>query len=329
MRIGAVKTTMLIALSRAFLMTKPPDAQFSAPHLPADLKKLPKDRRTEIYAGAEEILKQCFARRPNYSDLVPALLKYGLDGVRTHCGLGLHIPLKPMLGSITRDLGEMLSKAGPGRQFTAEYKYDGQRAQIHCDEKGKVTIFSRHLEVMTDKYPDLVALVPTIRRPSVSSFIMEGEVVAIDSETGDLKTFQTLSSRARKDVAIGTVSVNVCLYAFDLMYLNGEELLGKPLRERRQLMRDNFTVIDKKFGFVKNLDATAEDQDVLLEFFKGSLEQKCEGIMVKLLDNEIPPDALLKGEEAAVDLEVPTGNGKTTTTTKAKENNKKDVGNHY
>lgn len=85
-----------------------------------------------------------------------------------------------------------------------------------------MSIFSRHLELMTDKYPDLVALVPKIRGEGVSCFIMEGEVVAVDAVTGSLKTFQTLAGRARKDVMIGAVSVNVCMFAFDLMYLNGE-----------------------------------------------------------------------------------------------------------
>ena len=75
---------------------------------------------------------------------------------------------------------------------------------------------------MTDKYPDLVALMPQIRSEAVTSFIMEGEVVAVDASTGSLQTFQTLAGRPRKDVTIGAVSVDVCLFAFDLMYLNGE-----------------------------------------------------------------------------------------------------------
>ena len=75
---------------------------------------------------------------------------------------------------------------------------------------------------MTEKYPDLVALVPRIRDEGVESFILEGEVVAVDAVTGKLKTFQTLAGRARKDVGIEEVQVVVCVFAFDLMYLNGE-----------------------------------------------------------------------------------------------------------
>ena len=92
-----------------------------------------------------------------------------------------------MLGSITRDLDEMLVKL-QDRDFACEYKYDGQRAQIHCDESGRVSVFSRHLELMTSKYPDLVALVPKIRGEGVESFVLEGEVVAVDTSTGDRKS---------------------------------------------------------------------------------------------------------------------------------------------
>ncbi|EKG10664.1 DNA ligase ATP-dependent [Macrophomina phaseolina MS6] len=299
LRIGAVKTTMLIALSRAFLMSCPPGADFQ-PLTNCSLAKLKKDQLSEIYSRNEEIVKACFARRPNYDDLVPTLLEIGVcDELLVRCGLSLHVPLRPMLGSITRDLGEILTKL-QGRDFSCEFKYDGQRAQVHCDEKGKVTIFSRHLEVMTDKYPDLVALVPQIRGEGVSSFILEGEVVAIDRETGDLKPFQVLSNRARKDVVIHSVKIDVCLFAFDLMYLNGEELLNRPFRERRSLLRSLFTPIPRHFTWVENLDASSADQEAVSEFFKRATEKKCEGIMVKVLDNLSTSDVVddTNGEEA-------------------------------
>jgi DNA ligase-1 len=296
LRIGAVKTTMLIALSRAFLMSRPPEASFEI-KLQSDLAKLKKEALAEIYGKGEELVKACFARRPNYNDLVPCLLEVGISNeLLLRCGLALHIPLRPMLGSITRDLGEMLTKL-QGRDFSCEYKYDGQRAQVHCDEKGKVSIFSRHLEVMTDKYPDLVALVPQIRGESVSSFILEGEVVAIDQESGDLKAFQTLTNRAKKDVAISSIKVDVCLFSFDLMYLNGEELLDRPFRERRELLRSLFIEIPYRFTWVKNLDASSADSEAVLEFFKSATDIKCEGIMVKVLDNVPNPSLVTENGE--------------------------------
>lgn len=318
LRIGAVKTTMLIALSRAFLLSRPPNANYSI-KLRSDLSSLKKEALAETYAKGEELIKACFARRPNYNDLVPCLLEVGIsDELLVRCGLALHIPLRPMLGSITRDLGEMLTKL-QGRDFSCEYKYDGQRAQVHCDDNGKVSIFSRHLEVMTDKYPDLVALVPTIRGEGVGSFILEGEVVAVDQGSGELKAFQTLTNRARKDVAIGSITVNVCLFSFDLMYLNGEELLSRPFRERRELLRSLFVEIPNQFTWVKNIDATSSDSETVLEFFKGATDIKCEGIMVKVLDN-VPNPALQvdEGDDTDVNAAAPPTPAKSTKKIKTK-----------
>lgn len=303
LRIGAVKTTMLIALSRAFLLSRPSGASFVT-RPPSELLKLSKQDLAEAYSHGEELVKASFARRPNYNDLLPTLLEIGIDDeVLLRCGLALHIPLRPMLGSITRDLGEMLTKLN-GRDFSCEFKYDGQRAQVHCDEKGTVTIFSRHLELMTDKYPDLVALVPRIRGEGVKSFILEGEVVAVDRESGDLKPFQILANRARKDVVVQSVKVDVCLFSFDLMYLNGEELLDRPFRERRSLLRSLFVEIPNHFTWVKSMDATSSDFDKVSAFFKQATDVKCEGIMVKVLDN-LPNVELQAGMDlGADDLEV-------------------------
>jgi DNA ligase-1 len=130
---------MLIALSRAFLLSRPPGVDFPIKYQ-KDLSNLKKEALAEVWAKSEEIVKACFAKRPNYNDLIPVLLEIGIcDELLIRCGLALHIPLRPMLGSITRDLSEMLTKL-QGRDFTCEYKYDGQRAQVHCDDQGKVSI---------------------------------------------------------------------------------------------------------------------------------------------------------------------------------------------
>jgi DNA ligase-1 len=303
LRIGAVKTTMLIALSRAFLLSRPPGADFPVRD-PQDLARLKKENLAEVWAKAEELVKASYARHPDYNDLIPALLQVGIaEELLVLCGLTMHIPLRPMLGSITRDLSEMLTKL-QGRDFACEYKYDGQRAQVHCDANGKVSIFSRHLELMTDKYPDLVALVPKIRGEGVESFILEGEVVAVDRASGELKNFQTLTNRARKDVAIGSITIDVCLFAFDLMHLNGQSLLDRPFRDRRSWLRSQFIEIPHHFTWVKSLDATSQDSEVVLDFFKSAIDSKCEGIMVKILDN-LPELEYRGGDETGQTVEEP------------------------
>src|SRR5579862_4116419 len=109
---------MLICLSKAFLLTAPPDATWSVdPTIPT----LPKDERVAIFKRAEEIVKQAFARQPSYDDLVPALLKLGVDKLATECTMRVGVPIKPMLGNITKDLNDM-AKILEGRPFTCEYK---------------------------------------------------------------------------------------------------------------------------------------------------------------------------------------------------------------
>ncbi|KAL2166364.1 hypothetical protein VTG60DRAFT_2897 [Thermothelomyces hinnuleus] len=323
LRIGAVKTTMLIALSRAFLLSKPPGAEFATKD-PKALAKLKKEELAEIWARSEELVKASYARHPDYNDLIPVLLEIGIsEELLVRCGLTLHIPLRPMLGNITRDLSEMLTKL-QGRDFTCEYKYDGQRAQVHCDSNGKVSIFSRHLELMTDKYPDLVALVPKIRGEGVESFIMEGEVVAVDRATGELKNFQTLTNRARKDVAIGAITIDVCLFAFDLMYLNGQPLLDQPFRHRRDLLRSLFVKIPHHFTWVKSLDATSQNSESVLEFFKSALDSKCEGIMVKTLDNLT--DLEYCGDEEGPEQTGPEFNSSSTAKNSGSKSKRRDNG---
>ncbi len=49
-------------------------------------------------------------------------------------------------------------------------------------------------------------------------------------------TPQVLSTRARKDVAIGDIKVQVCVFPFDCLYINGRPLLSEPLTERRKAL---------------------------------------------------------------------------------------------
>lgn len=74
------------------------------------------------------------------------------------------------------------------------------------------------------KYPDIVSLVQSFFKatPRRTSFILDSEIVAIDQDNGTLQSFQTLSNRARKDVLLQNIRVSVCVFAFDVMYLDGE-----------------------------------------------------------------------------------------------------------
>ena len=98
---------------------------------------------------------------PTYDLVIPAILESGLDKLRETCTLTPGVPLKPMLAKPTKAIGEVLDRF-ENKKFTCEYKYDGERAQVHKLEDGTVCVFSRNSEDMSKKYPDLIEQLPRV-----------------------------------------------------------------------------------------------------------------------------------------------------------------------
>ncbi|KAL1752714.1 ATP-dependent DNA ligase [Schizophyllum commune] len=315
LRVGAVRTTLLIALSRAFVLSPRPGDRPSELHASQKLldsvralgappkspqkKKLADDDARErikaLFTQAESLVKQVYVRHPCYEDIIEALVTEGLDGLDQHVSLAVGIPLMPTLGSPMRSLDEVYDTL-QDHPFAAELKYDGQRAQIHGrrDDEGNINvrIFSRHLEDMTTKYPDVVHMVQRMceRSTGATSFIIDSEIVALDPETGALKTFQELSNRARKDVQLADVRVAVGVFAFDLMFLDGQELIGLPFRERRDKLYSRFPAFvpeEKAIARFSHVDCCDSQlgRDAIEGFMVKATESRCEGLMIKLLDS--------------------------------------------
>lgn len=98
---------------------------------------------------------------PSYDQIIPPLLEHGVMNLSEHCKLTPGVPLKPMLAKPTKAIGEVLDRF-EGKRFTCEYKYDGERAQVHRLQDGTVAVFSRNSEDMTKKYPELAARLPKV-----------------------------------------------------------------------------------------------------------------------------------------------------------------------
>ena len=160
------------------------------------------------------------------------MVEHGIFHLKENCKLQPGVPLKPMLAKPTKSITEVLDRF-EGMNFTCEYKYDGERAQIHYvaedspekfagHEKGLSAIFSRNSEDLSKKYPDVLAKLRTWVRPETKSFVLDCETVAWDLVEKKVLPFQQLMTRKRKDVKTEDIKVKVCVFAFDMLFYNGE-----------------------------------------------------------------------------------------------------------
>jgi DNA ligase 1 len=144
-----------------------------------------------------------------------------------------------MLAKPTKSITEVLDRF-EGKLFSCEYKYDGERAQIHFvahdapdkfagaasqegrSDRGIANVFSRNSEDLSKKYPDVLSKLPAWVKKGIQSFVLDCESVAWDVDEKKVLPFQQLMTRKRKDVKVEDVKVKVCVFAFDLLFLNGE-----------------------------------------------------------------------------------------------------------
>jgi DNA ligase-1 len=215
--------------------------------------------------------------------ILNAALKVPLEELHVACTLTTGIPVAPMLAKPTKSIQEVLKRLN-GLKFTCEYKYDGERAQVHLLEDGTTRVFSRNLLDTSEKYPEVPVFVKEACT-NVQSFVLDAEVVAFNNKTGQLVPFQILSTRKKTIESGETAKVQVIVQAFDLMYLNGESLLNCTLAHRRKLMHEHFKAVPGKFQFAQSVDHEENGDTAILEdFLEAAVKGQCEGLMVKTLE---------------------------------------------
>ena len=280
LRIGLAEQTVLTALAHAVALT-PPAKQPDVGDLRTTLKD---DNQTALTLDRAVLtVKRVFSECPSYDEMIPALLRAPVESLPEACHIREGVPLKPMLAKPTNGVEAILARF-EGNKFTCEYKYDGERAQIHRLGDGSFKIFSRNSEDNTSKYPDVIAALPDALADAASTttFIVDAEVVAFDRTTNKTLPFQRLSTRARKDVEADDVKVQVVLYLFDALLINGKSLLQSPLVERRTQLRATFREVPQRVFFASGRDLT-ETEDIM-EFFQDAVKDNCEGLMIKTLE---------------------------------------------
>ncbi len=245
MRLGAGTMTLLDSLAIAFTGTK----------------------------VARPKLEHAYNICPDIGIIAETLAINGLAGIE-QIDVSVGRPIKMMLASRV----EMLSKIKDriSGRFTVEEKYDGERVQIHYNGK-KTVLYSRRLENITNQFPEIAGL--AYGSINARSYIVEGELVPVDIE-GNLLPFQVLMQRRRKyRIEEYRKKVPVCLFLFDLLYINGRSYLHEEYPARHAAL-ERITK-QQKNRFVLARQIVTSEVEKAEEFFIDALAHGAEGIIVK------------------------------------------------
>ncbi|MFX0096884.1 MAG: ATP-dependent DNA ligase [Candidatus Hodarchaeota archaeon] len=239
------------------------------------------DTLAKAFAGGKENrppIEKAYNLSSDLGYVAKTLAKEGIETIERFA-IEVGKPIRMMSAQRLTDPKEILEKLG-GR-FAAEFKYDGERLQIH--KQGKtIRIFSRRLENITQQYPDVVAL--TRSNIKAKEAIIEGEVVAIDVDTGELRPFQELMHRRRKyGIKKAMEKYPVSLFLFDGLFVDGKDLIEEPYPKRRAELAK---IVKASKRIIIADQRIVESPKGLEVFFDEAVKAGCEGLMAKSLNSD-------------------------------------------
>ncbi len=231
------------------------------------------------FTGAKDNREKLEAAYNVSSDLgtvAETISRKGLDGLKEF-HIKVFSPIRPMLAERVKSEAEAIEKLGSG--FAAEYKLDGERVQIHYKEN-KVVLYSRRLENITSYYPDILENIPKALK--TTDVILEAEAVAINQDSGEFLPFQELMHRRRKyDIDRIVEKYPITVNLFDVLYLNGQDLLNEPYKTRRKKLVE----ITNEDEYTKIVTQTlVHTENEIEDFLENGINAGCEGLMLKVLD---------------------------------------------
>jgi len=187
-------------------------------------------------------------------------------------------PIRPMLADRIRSEEDTVKKFQD--DFAVEYKLDGERAQIH-KQKDTIMIFSRSLENITSYYPDIVEKISKLIISD--NVILEAEVVAMNSNSGDFLPFQELMHRRRKyEIDDAVTKYPITVNFFDVLFSDEKNCMDMEYIERRRLLEK----IIKEDEFARLIPMSIiNSKEQVLEVLENSINSGCEGLMLKQLNS--------------------------------------------
>jgi DNA ligase-1 len=273
---GAGSTTARRARLRA-LMTRatPTERRLLAGLVSGELRQGALDGvLTEAVATAAEVpaadVRRAVTVAGTLRPVAEAVLVHGSAGLGRF-QLVVGVPVRPMLAQSAPTLTEALARTGLA---AIEWKLDGIRVQAHRHESA-VSIFTRTLDDVTERLPELVDVVSAL---PVRSVVLDGEAIAL-GDNGRPLPFQQTAARVgrRLDVASARAEVPLSAFLFDCLHLDGEDLVGAP-GDRRWEALARIVPADQR---VPRL--VTDDVESVQAFFDTALARGHEGVVVKSL----------------------------------------------
>jgi DNA ligase-1 len=198
----------------------------------------------------------------------PAAASAALRAFRLQVGR----PLRPMLAASAPTVAAAFERVSPA---AVEWKIDGIRIQVH--RKGRaVAVFTRSLDDITYRLPEITSAVLSC---PAQSLVLDGEAIALEAG-GRARPFQVTASRAGTQGAVDQQRQDVPLtpFFFDLLHLDGRDLIDEPAAERQAQLA---AVLPAALRVPRIVTA---DPDEAQRFFADAISRGHEGVVVKSLD---------------------------------------------
>jgi DNA ligase-1 len=281
-----VQTQKADLLAQAFARGSAGDAKYMVKIITGDLRIGSKESLVEEAMAKTYGRSLVDVRRANMmtGDIGETLTLAAEDKLAS-AAVRLFHPLGFMLASPVETAEDLFDKELAGADVAAllvEEKYDGIRAQVHKDKSGKVRIFSRTLDEVTE-FPELVG--PLGKLPG--ELILDGEILAWrDARPLPFTELQKRLGRKRVDMWMQH-DIPVKFVAFDVLYRGGDLLLDEPLSQRKLLLDE---VLGGAPGAMRVAGRTeCKTADEVSLAFRGALAAGHEGIVAKVADSKYMP----------------------------------------
>jgi DNA ligase-1 len=239
------------------------------------------DALSQAFTGSREA-RETLERAYNFSsDLAYVAELLARDGLKAVSSIQpkVGVPIRMMAAKKLSSSSEILEKVDGAA--LVEFKYDGERIQVHKDGES-VTLYSRRQEDITPQYPDVAEMVS--ENVLAKQCILEGECVAIDSDTGRALPFQTLMRRRRKEnIDEYREEIPVAMYFFDVLYVDGRNLTDLPMLERREALKE---VINENETVSLTKAKEIDNADTLSQMFQDALDTGNEGLIAKAIHEQ-------------------------------------------